>query len=87
LTSESAITAQVHENERKPNYEVVGEIIHLRHNYHFGPAKISMYLKRLGISRMNTRTSVRSAQQQVICPPVFAALEHAAGTLITLGDA
>lgn len=26
--------------------EVVGKIIHLRQNYHFGPAKISMYLKR-----------------------------------------
>jgi transposase len=26
--------------------EVVGKIIHLRQNYHFGPGKISMYLKR-----------------------------------------
>ena len=26
--------------------EVVGKIIHLCQNYHFGPAKISMYLKR-----------------------------------------
>ncbi len=26
--------------------EVVGKIIHLRQHYHFGPAKISMYLKR-----------------------------------------
>ncbi len=26
--------------------EVVGKIIHLRQNYHFGPQKISMYLKR-----------------------------------------
>jgi transposase InsO family protein len=26
--------------------EVVGKIIYLRQNYHFGPAKISMYLKR-----------------------------------------
>jgi transposase len=26
--------------------EVVGKIIYLRRNYHFGPAKISMYLKR-----------------------------------------
>ena len=26
--------------------EVVGKIIHLRQTYHFGPAKISMYLKR-----------------------------------------
>jgi hypothetical protein len=25
---------------------VVGKIIYLRTNYHFGPAKISMYLKR-----------------------------------------
>ena len=26
--------------------EVVGKIIHLRQNYHFGPAKIAMYLHR-----------------------------------------
>jgi transposase len=26
--------------------EIVGKIIYLRQNYHFGPAKISMYLKR-----------------------------------------
>jgi transposase len=26
--------------------DVVGKIIYLRQNYHFGPAKISMYLKR-----------------------------------------
>ncbi len=26
--------------------DVVGKIIHLRQNYHFGPMKISMYLKR-----------------------------------------
>ncbi len=26
--------------------EAVGKIIHLRENYHFGPTKISMYLKR-----------------------------------------
>ena len=26
--------------------EVVGKIVHLRQNYHFGPLKIAMYLKR-----------------------------------------
>src|SRR6266566_6752071 len=26
--------------------EVVGKILHLRQHYHFGPAKIAMYLKR-----------------------------------------
>ena len=26
--------------------DVVGKILYLRRNYHFGPAKISMYLKR-----------------------------------------
>lgn len=26
--------------------EVVGKIVYLRQNYHFGPLKISMYLKR-----------------------------------------
>ena len=35
--------------ERSPNatrVEVVGKIIYLRQNYHFGPEKIAMYLKR-----------------------------------------
>jgi transposase InsO family protein len=31
---------------RATNIEVVGKVIHLRQNYHFGPQKISMYLKR-----------------------------------------
>jgi IS30 family transposase len=41
------------ERSRRPNTcphatttEVVGKIIYLRENYHFGPTKISMYLKR-----------------------------------------
>jgi transposase InsO family protein len=31
---------------RATHVEVVGKIIHLRQHYHFGPAKIAMYLKR-----------------------------------------
>jgi hypothetical protein len=31
---------------RANNSEVVGKIIYLRQNYHFGPQKIAMYLKR-----------------------------------------
>ena len=31
--------------ERHPA-EVIDKIVHLRQNYHFGPAKIAMYLKR-----------------------------------------
>ncbi len=31
---------------RATNSEIVGKIIYLRQNYHFGPQKISMYLKR-----------------------------------------
>jgi transposase len=31
---------------RATNSEVVGKIIYLRQNYHFGPQKIAMYLKR-----------------------------------------
>ena len=41
------------DRSRRPRYspnatsaEVVGKIIYLRQNYHFGPAKIAMYLKR-----------------------------------------
>jgi transposase len=31
---------------RATRSEIVGKIIHLRQHYHFGPAKIAMYLKR-----------------------------------------
>lgn len=31
---------------RATNSEIVGKILYLRQNYHFGPAKIRMYLKR-----------------------------------------
>jgi transposase-like protein len=31
--------------------EVVGKIIHLRQNYHFGPLKIAMYLQRYHTGR------------------------------------
>ena len=34
-----------HVPERHP-VDVVGKIMYLRQNYHFGPRKISMYLKR-----------------------------------------
>jgi transposase InsO family protein len=35
-----------HFSPRATNSEVVGKIIYLRQNYHFGPQKIAMYLKR-----------------------------------------
>lgn len=35
-----------HFSRRATNSEVVGKIIYLRQNYHFGPQKIAMYLKR-----------------------------------------
>ncbi|MEW2471460.1 leucine zipper domain-containing protein [Streptomyces sp. NPDC046994] len=35
--------------------EVVGKIIYLRQNYHFGPEKIAMYLKRYTTSRSASR--------------------------------
>jgi transposase InsO family protein len=45
--------AGLRDRSRRPQHcphetpsEVVGKIIYLRQNYHFGPAKISMYLKR-----------------------------------------
>ena len=45
--------AGLRDRSRRPQHcphetpaEVVGKIIYLRTNYHFGPAKISMYLKR-----------------------------------------
>ena len=45
--------AGLHELSRRPHScpnatssDVIGKVIHLRQNYHMGPAKISMYLKR-----------------------------------------
>ena len=35
-----------HHSPHETPSEVVGKILYLRQNYHFGPAKISMYLKR-----------------------------------------
>jgi transposase InsO family protein len=35
-----------HHSPNATSTEIVGKIIHLRQNYHFGPAKIQMYLKR-----------------------------------------
>ncbi len=35
--------------------EVVGKIIYLRQNYHFGPQKIAMYLKRYHDDRRSAR--------------------------------
>jgi transposase len=35
-----------HHSPRATHSEIVGKILYLRQNYHFGPAKIQMYLKR-----------------------------------------
>ncbi|WP_433560019.1 helix-turn-helix domain-containing protein [Pseudonocardia xinjiangensis] len=35
-----------HTSPKATPSEVVGKIVHLRQNYHFGPAKIVMYLQR-----------------------------------------
>ena len=35
-----------HHSPNATSAEVVGKIIYLRQNYHFGPGKITMYLKR-----------------------------------------
>jgi transposase InsO family protein len=39
-------SSRPHHSPGATNGEVVGKIMYLRQNYHFGPAKISMYLKR-----------------------------------------
>jgi transposase InsO family protein len=39
-------SSRPHHCPHSANAEVVGKIIYLRQNYHFGPAKIAMYLKR-----------------------------------------
>jgi len=40
------MSSRPHHSPNATSAEVVGKIIYLRQNYHFGPAKISMYLKR-----------------------------------------
>jgi transposase InsO family protein len=39
-------SSRPHHSPSATNAEVVGKIIYLRQSYHFGPGKISMYLKR-----------------------------------------
>ena len=39
-------SSRPHVSPNATNAEVVGKIIYLRQNYHFGPHKIAMYLKR-----------------------------------------
>ena len=39
-------SSRPHVSPNATNAEVVGKIIYLRQNYHFGPDKIAMYLKR-----------------------------------------
>jgi hypothetical protein len=41
------------DRSKRPHYspnatsdEIIGKVVHLRQHYHFGPLKISMYLKR-----------------------------------------
>jgi transposase len=46
-------SSRPHSSPNETDVEVVGKIMYLRQNYHFGPQKISMYLKRyhdIGIS-------------------------------------
>ena len=40
-----------HTSPNATSGEVIGKIVHLRTTYHFGPRKISMYLKRTTTSR------------------------------------
>ncbi len=39
-------SSQPHHSPNATQADVVGKIIHLRQNYHFGPMKIAMYLER-----------------------------------------
>jgi transposase len=43
------------------NSEVVGKIVYLRTNYHFGPAKIAMYLKRYHDVSISNSSAVSSS--------------------------
>jgi transposase InsO family protein len=46
-------SSQPHNSPNATQADVVGKIIHLRQNYHFGPAKIAMYLERYHGVRMS----------------------------------
>ncbi len=39
-------SSRPHHSPNETDSEVVGKIMYLRQNYHFGPHKIAMYLKR-----------------------------------------
>jgi hypothetical protein len=42
----TSLAPAAHERPKATSGEVIGKTIHLRTTYHFGPRKISMYLKR-----------------------------------------
>src|SRR5215475_1262275 len=48
--------------------EVVAKIIYLRQNYHFGPAKISMYLKRYHDIEVSNSGGVADPQARRLVP-------------------
>jgi len=48
--------------------EVVAKIIYLRQNYHFGPAKISMYLKRYHDIEVSNSRGCGGSSSASTCP-------------------
>src|SRR5271165_6746873 len=46
------LSRRPHHSPNATHVDVVGKILYLRQNYHFGPGKIAMYLKRLDLNRL-----------------------------------
>ena len=56
-----------HRSPQATHVDVVGKILYLRKNYHFGPAKISMYLRRyhdVEVSRLGGQTPYERLRQK-----------------------
>jgi hypothetical protein len=52
-----------HHSPRATHVDVVGKILYLRQNYHFGPGKIAMYL----IGRVDRRVRAGRRRRLVMC--------------------
>jgi transposase len=70
--------AGLHERSKAPkfspratNSEIVGKIIYLRQNYHFGPQKIAMYLARYHDVTISNLRSLENPQEVRAQPPSF----------------
>jgi transposase len=62
---------------RATRTEVVGKIVYLRQNYHFGPGKIAMYLERYHDVKISKSGSRRAGRVRTAASPLCRLLERA----------